>query len=207
MSNIVREYSTVIEGLGLYAEELQASFQTRWFGSVRFVLRDLTECGVMELLVDSTCPRPVAEELLRLVREASARTVPGLSCALAVPALNGGRWAKGAALYEAEGDADRELVLVDWLEASLAAGTDLAVGRRRILTSNEARVHFWLWLSSTADGTVWFMHLCTCDISTQNILGSSTSKKNCGMQSATIHTPTCANFQSVAGSPCRSLPR
>ncbi len=116
-----------------------------------FVLRDLPQRGVMELLVDSARPRRVADELLWLVREAAERVVPGLHCALAVPVLDGGRWEdRGhhprAVVHEAAAlDVKRELVLLEWLEAAVGTGS-VAVGRSRRMTSNTALEHYKLWL-------------------------------------------------------------
>ena len=77
MSRVVRECLTVhkesVERLDLRLLELQA-----FFGEARFVLRELPELGVMELLVDSAFTRPTAEAVLpvRLVGEAVAHVMP-----------------------------------------------------------------------------------------------------------------------------------
>lgn len=157
-------HGETLDRLQMHAEELQG-----FFTSFRFVLRDLPGHGTMELLVDSASPqpvspRPVADFVLQVVRETVARAVPGLHFALAVPARVGGRWEQGAALHEAEAEAERELVLIDWLEERLkAAGTgSVAVGWRPALTRAEALAHYRLWLSQPAADTVRALFLRVC---------------------------------------------
>ena len=98
----------------------------------------------MELLVDSARPRPLVEALLLVVREAIELAVPGLHCALAVPARDGGRWVDGAALHEA--GADVELVMVEWLKERTQKGS-VAVGLMPTMTGDRALEHYNLWLS------------------------------------------------------------
>ena len=155
-------HGETLDRLQMHAEELQG-----FFSSFRFVLRDLPEYGVMELLIDSASPRPasprpIADFLLEVVGEKVARAMPGLHFALAVPARVGGRWEQGATLHEAEAEAERELVLIDWLEARLKApGTaGVAVGWRPALTRAEALAHYSLWISQAATDTVG--NLCEC---------------------------------------------
>ena len=136
ISSVVHECLTAhkepIHRLSLHARELLAFF----FGK-RFVLLDRSELGIMELLVESANPLPVAEAVLLLVKEAMLRirVTPALYCALAVP-------------WVAQSDEEQVLVLRNWLEFRL--GTQdckgVAVKNRPEITKEEALIHYGIWL-------------------------------------------------------------
>jgi hypothetical protein len=135
-----------VEDLDLRADWIQGTL-----GRLGFALRELTEHGVIELLVTASNPRPVAKALLRMVGQTVAHMMPSLHFALAVPSHGGGRWVSGAKLHDADTDGKRELVILDGmggLEARLAqAGSgDVLVGRSR-MPSAEVLQRFELWLS------------------------------------------------------------
>jgi len=148
-------YDSQVEDLDLRADWIRGAL-----GRLGFALRELTEHGVIELLVTASNPRPVAKAVLRMVGQAVAHMMPSLHFALAVPSHGGGRWLGGAKLHDADADGKRELVILDGtrgLEARLAqAGSgDVLVGRSR-MPGAEVQQRFELWLSSA--GQIEFYH-------------------------------------------------
>ena len=82
-------YKVHVDHLRLHANALKAAF-----GRLEFVLRELQEHSVMELLVSVENPLPVANVLLKLIRDSLAVMMPSLKFALAVPIDSGGWWSK-----------------------------------------------------------------------------------------------------------------
>ena len=161
MCKVVREcqrvYHVHVDHLQLYSNAMWASF-----GRLGFILRDIQERSVIELLITVENPLPVANALMRLISESVALLMPSLAFALAIPADTGGRWSQGDRVYEKQFHDDSVLVILDG-EDGLAehvkrggrpAGV-VYVGPSRQITCSEAQEKFKLWLKCT--GTLdWY---------------------------------------------------
>ena len=147
MGRIVRECQSVhdvhIENLWLHANALRANF-----GRLGFVLRELREHCMMELLVDKEHPMPVANTLLRLIEDSIKLLMPSLCFALAVPTDDGGRWIQQHTLHGELTILDGERGLIEKVKNSGGSDGIVHIGKGRRIICMEATKKFELWLPS-----------------------------------------------------------
>ena len=147
MGRIVCECQSVhdvhIEHLTLHANALRANF-----GRLGFVLRELREQCIMELLVDKEHPMPVANTLLRLIEDSVKLLMRTLCFALAVPTDDGGRWVQEHGLKGDLTILDGERGLIEKVKRSGGSGGIVHIGKGRRMICLEAIKKFELWLPS-----------------------------------------------------------
>ena len=152
MCKVVRECQRVhhvpVDHLQLYSNAMWAAF-----GRLGFILRDVQECSVIELLITVENPLPVANALMRLISESVAVLMPSLAFALAIPADTGGRWSQGDRVYEKQFHDDSVLVILDGKDGLAEhvkrggrPGGVVYIGPSRQITCSEAQEKFKLWL-------------------------------------------------------------
>ena len=147
MGRIVRECQRVhdvhVDHLSLHANALRANF-----GRLGFVLRELQESCMMELLVDKEHPMPVANTLLRLIEDSVKLLMRTLCFALAVPTDGGGRWVQQHRLKGELTILDGERGLIEKVKTSGGSGGIVHIGKGRRIICLEAIKIFELWLPS-----------------------------------------------------------
>jgi hypothetical protein len=109
VQEIQKKYRTHVDHCMLYLNSIHAAFGSR------FVLREVIEHCVIELLVDTCNPQPLAENLKRLIVDSIAVVMPALMFVLAVPINAGGRWIQDDLLHEdlADQPENRTFVILD----------------------------------------------------------------------------------------------
>ena len=154
MGRIARECQVVhdvhVDDLRLHANAVQANF-----GRLGFVLRELQEHCMMELLVDKEHPMPVVNTTLRLIEDSIKLLMPSLCFALAVPTEGGGRWIEETEIYQPHPDGKGELTILDGergliekVKNSGGSGGIVHIGKGHRMICLEAMKKFGLWLPS-----------------------------------------------------------
>ena len=134
MGRIARECQVVhdvhVDDLRLHANAVQANF-----GRLGFVLRELQEHCMMELLVDKEHPMPVVNTT--------------------VPTEGGGRWIEETEIYQPHPDGKGELTILDGergliekVKNSGGSGGIVHIGKGHRMICLEAMKKFGLWLPS-----------------------------------------------------------
>ena len=141
-------YKSDPDHLLLHAHAVQAAF-----GELEFILREIQDCCVMELLVIKGKPRSASNLLIRLVGESLHLVIPSLRFALAVPVNAGGRWSQGDELYE-KLPGSSALAVLEWqkgLDKPLHTDVDdqvLNISSLFQKTQSDVRKEYELWLPS-----------------------------------------------------------